>query len=164
MRLTSDQLTIYLHDHLAGAMFGAELANRARRQNETTRYGAFLAGLAEEVSEDREELQSIMARLDVGRDELKMLLAWTGEKVGRLKPNGRLSGHAPLSRVLELEGLTAGVRAKLALWLALRALAPNEPKLEVNVLDGLIDRAESQLDGLRERHVEAVVEAFAHHN
>jgi uncharacterized tellurite resistance protein B-like protein len=160
MRLTSDQLSIYLHDHLAGAKAGSELARRARRQNEGTPYGAFLADLERQINEDRATLLKIMERLDTGRDELKEALAWTGEKLGRLKFNGRLTGYAPLSRMVELEALTLGVQGKLCMWRSLREIAPHHQKLDVAELDQLIRRAEHQLDGLAEHHRKAAVDAF----
>lgn len=161
MRLTSDQLSIYLHDHLAGATFGTELARRARRENEGTPYGAFLADLAAQIEQDRTQLVALVERLGAGRDELKLLLAWSGEKIGRLKLNGRLSGYTPLGRVTELEGLSAGVHGKLSMWRALRQIAHEQAALDAEDLDVLIGRAERQLDGLREQHALATREAFA---
>ena len=158
IKLTRDQLSIYLHDHLAAATFGAELARRAQRQNEGGPYGDYLADLATQIDEDRVQLEAFIERLGAGRDELKTLLAWTGEKVGRLKLNGRLTGYAPLSRVIELEGLMVGVQGKLALWQALREV--DSPELDDAELDGLIERAERQLEGLREQHRVAARDAF----
>ena len=160
MKLTRDQLTIYLHDHLAGATFGVELARRAERQNRGEPYGDFLAELAREIEEDRATLEAIARRLDAGKDELKTALAWSGEKLGRLKLNGRLTGYAPLSRVIELEGLMAGVQGKLALWRALREIAPDTPDLNATELNALIRRAERQLSGLSEQHLIAARDAF----
>jgi hypothetical protein len=160
VRLTTDQLTIYLHDHLAGATIGVELARRARRQNAGTELGEFLAGLVAEVEEDRAALEAIMDRLDAGRDALKVAFGWTSEKVGRLKLNGRILGYAPLSRVLELEGLRAGVQGKLSLWQSLRAIAPGDARLDADDLDRLIARAEAQMAGLAEHHRAAAVTAF----
>jgi hypothetical protein len=160
MRLTSDQLSIYLHDHLAGATVGKELARRARRANDGTPYGEFLADLERQIGEDRISLLKIMRRLDTGRDELKEALGWTGEKLGRLKFNGRLTGYAPLSRVVEFEALTAGVHAKLSMWRSLRDLAPHHQRLDVDELDELIRRGEQQLDGLEEHRRRAAAEAF----
>ena len=68
--------------------------------------------------------------LEVGRDRVKVAGGWTAEKVGRLKLNGRFAGYSPLSRVLELEGLIAGVNGKLALWHSLLELAPAEPRID----------------------------------
>jgi hypothetical protein len=160
MKLTRDQLTIYLHDHLAGSTFGVELAQRAARQNKGEPYGAFLSDLAKEIAEDRATLDRVARRLGAGRDELKIALAWTSEKVGRLKLNGRVTGYAPLSRVIELEGLMAGVQGKLALWQALHEVAPDYDELDATELNALIRRAERQLSGLGEQHLVAVRDAF----
>ena len=116
-------LGIYLNDHLAGSTAGLELAKRSAGANKGTAYGAFLRKLAKEIQEDREALQAIMKRLEVGEDIPKKVGAWTAEKLGRLKPNGQLTGYSPLSRVVELEGLTLGITGNLVLWTALRDLA-----------------------------------------
>ena len=83
---------------------------------------------------------------------------WAAEKLGRLKPNNRLLGYSPLSRVLELEGLLIGVTGKLALWEALRDSLGDS-------LDGvdfvaLGDRAQEQRARLEEMRRRAAVEAF----
>src|SRR3954469_6290285 len=160
MQLTRDQLKIYLHDHLAGSTFGSELARRAAAQNEGSPYGDFLAGLAKEIAEDRATLRSIMRRLGARDDELKNGLAWTAEKLGRLKLNGRVTGYAPLSRVIELEGLMGGVQGKLAMWRALHEVAPDYEELDATELNGLIRRAERQLAGLGEHQLSAARDAF----
>jgi hypothetical protein len=158
--VTSDPLTIYLQDHHAGARFGGELARRSAGANEGTEYGEFLARLANEIEEDRRSLEAIMERCDVGTDRLKDAGAWTMEKLGRLKLNGHLFDYAPLSRVLELEGLMGGVRGKLALWHALIELCPADERLDAAELEGLARQAEAQLAGLREQHARAAREAL----
>jgi len=160
MQLTRDQLKIYLHDHLAGSTFGTELAQRAARQNQGSVYGDFLAELAKEIAEDRATLQSIMRRLGARGDELKNGLAWAGEKLGRLKLNGRVRGYAPLSRVIEIEGLMGGVQAKLSMWRALHEVAGDHEELDAPELNRLITRAERQLKGLGEQHLIAAQDAF----
>jgi hypothetical protein len=49
----------------------------------------------------------------------KVAAAWLAEKAGRLKLNGELMRYSPLSRLVELDGLAAGIEAKRAMWLAL---------------------------------------------
>jgi hypothetical protein len=156
--IDSDLLATYLNDHLAGATAGVELVRRARGQNEGTELGRYLDGLAAEIEEDRETLEDIMARLDVGRDRLKVAAGWLGEKAGRLKPNNRLFGYSPLSRLIELEGLALGVEGKRSLWQTLRHL--NDPRLAGIDLDGLLERARAQRDALQERRLAAGVDAF----
>jgi hypothetical protein len=117
--------------------------------------------LAGEIEEDRASLLSIMESLGIGVDRAKVIAGWAAEKLGRLKLNGRLLGYSPLSRVMELEVLTLGVRGKLALWRALDQIAPGNPSLDRDQLSRLMERASSQaqeLEGLREL---AVADAFA---
>src|ERR671925_29079 len=118
-----DLLAIYLQDHLAGSTAGLELVRRARDENRDGDLGDFLTELARELEEDRDELREIMRELGVADDVLKVAAAWTTEKLGRLKLNGRLTGYSPLSRVLELEGLLMGVNGKLCMWRAFRRMA-----------------------------------------
>src|SRR4051794_39162831 len=126
---SSELLPIYLNDHLAGATAGRELAQRAAGANERTEFGPFLEDLAGQIAADHAQLEDVMERLDIGVDNLKVGALWLGENLGRLKLNGRLLDYSPLSRVIELEGLTAGVRGKLALWRTLAAAAPQEPRI-----------------------------------
>jgi len=159
--LGRDYLKIYLQDHFAGATAGLELARRAAGANEGTPYGEVLAPIAREIEEDREALRDIMARLELGPDRLKVGGAWVGEKAGRFKLNGHLTGYSPQSRVVELEGLVIGVTGKRCLWAALRSVADQEPRLDVEELDSLIGRADGQIARLEELRLEAVAEAVA---
>jgi hypothetical protein len=80
-----------------------------------------LAGLEREIDEDRDSLKSLMSKLGVREDPLKVAAGWAAEKAGRLKLNGQLTGYSPLSRLIELEGLYLGVTGKLSLWKNLEA-------------------------------------------
>jgi hypothetical protein len=154
-------LAIYLNDHLAGATAGRELARRSASSNAGTDYGPFLEDLAVEIDEDRDSLLELMRALGVGVDRLKVIAGWTAEKAGRLKLNGRLLGYSPLSRVVELEGLTLGVHGKLCMWRALAELAPGEPRLPAGELKRLSARADRQLKGLQAQRLLAASQAFA---
>jgi hypothetical protein len=103
-----------------------------------------------------------MSGLGVEPDRLKMTAAWVGEKAGRLKLNGHLTGYSPQSRVIELEGLVIGVTGKRCLWRALRhVVAAQEARLRIEELDLLIERADRQIDDLEEARLKAVSEAVA---
>src|SRR5437764_5880775 len=154
-------LGIYLNDHLAGAVGGLELARRAATANRSNDYGAFLSELAGEIEADLHALENIMDKLEVGRDHVKLLTAWTAEKIGRLKLNGRLLGYSPLSRVLELEVLCLGVEGKLSLWRALQKLADQDTRLRWIELDELVARARSQRRRLETRRLKAAKVTFA---
>ena len=92
----------------------------AYRENAGNALGASLSEvLLPEIAEDRQTLERLMAVVGVSPSRSKVAVAWAAEKAGRLKPNGKLWRYSPLSRLLELEGLAAGIEAKRALWLAL---------------------------------------------
>jgi hypothetical protein len=145
-------LGIYLNDHLAGSTAGVERARSARDANEGTEFGPPLAAVCAEIEADRTTLESIMEELGVGRSKVKPLVGWLGERVGRLKPNGKLHGYSPLGRVIDLEMLLLGISGKLRLWLLLTELLDGESATD---LAALIARAEHQRATIAELQVRA---------
>jgi hypothetical protein len=155
-------LAIYLNDHLAGATLGVELALRAARENTGSELGVFLGeALLPEIREDRQTLERLMGRLGIARSRAKVAAAWAAEKVGRLKLNGELTRYSPLSRLLELEGLTAGIEGKRAFWLALEATVDSGGTVEGFDFRALAERAESQRKHLESHRLAAALDALA---
>jgi hypothetical protein len=147
-------LAIYLNDHLAGATLSVELARRLRSSNEGDgEFGQPLARLCAEIEADREALTGLMEQLEVGRDPVKPVLAQAAEKLGRLKPNGRLRSYSPLSRVLELEVLSGLVGGKMQLWNALEQSFGES--LDGFDLNDLAARADNQGQRLEDLHLAA---------
>lgn len=162
MATDSDELlAVYLNDHLAGSTGGVELARRLASAERAWTGGPELARMATEVAEDRAALRRIMSRLGVSPSLPKTWLAWAGERVGRLKPNRRVLGRSPLSRVIEIEVMRLGVEGKLAGWHTLLTVAETEPRLAVDELAGLAARATEQSATLETLRIQAVKEAFA---
>jgi hypothetical protein len=157
--LSNDLLTIYLNDHLAGATAGSDLAARTASENEGNEFGEALTQLAAEIAQDREELLGTTKSLGRQIDHVKLAVGRTAEKLARLKPNGRVFGYSPLSRLLELEGLAAGIRGKRALWRALKAVAL--PGVDPERLDVLLERASRQLRTVDRLHARAAELALA---
>ena len=147
-------LGIYLNDHLAGSTVGANLAKRSLGSNEGNDFGRFLDWLRGEIEEDRDTLRDLMRRVGVKEDPLKRVAAAAGERAGRLKLNGSLLSYSPLSRLVELEGLSLGVEGKLSMWRNLGEL-PREGGLEDFDFDALAERARAQRRGLEEHRIEA---------
>jgi hypothetical protein len=152
---SSDRLTIYLNDHLAGAAAGRGLAARTLAANPGTEFESPLFELHRAIAEDHSEAQAIRHRLGVPEDRAKAVAGRWAERLGRLKPNGQLTGYSPLSRLLELEGLASGIQAKLWLWRSLRDSHGEDPRLVGHDFDRLIARAESQLETIAEVHRQA---------
>ena len=152
---------MYLNDHLLGATVGVELSKRAQRANEGTELGAFLADLHAEIAEDRSALVAVIRALEVEPSLGKVAAGWVGEKLGRLKLNGQLTGYSPLSRLVELEGIAAGINAKLALWRSLAQARERDERLGRFDFDALAARAQEQRDRLEPFRLDAATRAFS---
>jgi len=140
-------LSIYLRDHYAASAGGLALARRALGPNHSLTIG---------IARDRESLEHLMRKLGIAPNRLKVGFVRLAERAGRLKLNGKVLGHSPLSDVVELEMLVVGVRAKEALWTALR-------RAEVSDdfdLDVLIQSARVQAGDLEALRLGAVTKAF----
>jgi hypothetical protein len=154
-------LGIYLNDHLAGSRAGLELAHRTERENRHNPVGDYLASLIAELEEDRDTLLKVMQALGISRDAVKEGAAVLGERLGRLKLNGRLLRYSPLSRVVELEGLCLGCEGRLGLWRTLRRLARTEARLKAFDFDAHLARVEAQHSALERLRLQAVDTAFS---
>jgi hypothetical protein len=126
-------LGIYLRDHLAVVQMAIALVRRTLRQNRDNAVGQLLAPLHLELLEDRALLREIGHEVGVRPSALKMFGALMGERLGRLKLNGRLRGYSPLSRVVELESLANLCAARESMWRVLQRHARLDSRLsEVN--------------------------------
>ncbi len=147
--LGEDDLSVYLNDHLAGATAGVDLAHRA------------VGGeIAAEIEEDRGALIEVMDHLRVRQDPAKVALGWAAMQAARLRFAAELLGHAPVSRLEQIEALALGVEGKLALWQALRHTHGSDPRLEGVDFEDLIARARSQRRRLERLRMRAADAAF----
>jgi len=142
-------LRIYLNDHFAGSTGGLELARRAAGNSTDPDRAAMWNSISEELEGERVVLKQMLDRLESQENPVKALFGWLGEKAGRLKPNGQLTGPSELGQFVELEMLFIGVTGKLAMWRMLVSI--DDPRLRDFDLPGLITQAESQRDQL-DRH------------
>ena len=152
-------LRIYVNDHRAGAVAGISLCRRIESQEKGTRLGDLATELVAEIEADRRELNRYAAANGITANPLKQMGAAIAEVVGRLKFNGFVVHRSPLSAVLEVEMLMAGIDAKGSLWRSLLAgdrIAP----FDIDVLEHLIGRAKSQRDRLELQHREVARVAF----
>jgi hypothetical protein len=157
-----DMLGVYLNDHLAGATAGSELASRMANSYRGREEGVPFSRIAIEIAQDRSALLTLMAWLGVEVRGYNVIAAWIGEKIGRLKFNGRLLGRSPLSELEELEVLRLAIEGKAAGWRTLRTLADTDPRLDADHLDELIAGARSQADQLEELRVRAASRVISH--
>lgn len=88
-------LRIYLSDHVAGAAGALARVRRMARSYRGTPLGGPLADLANDLARERSFLLELAERLDVRLSRWKSAAAGMGERIGRLKPNGRLTSASP---------------------------------------------------------------------
>jgi hypothetical protein len=157
---TEVQLRTYLNDHLAAATGGVELAKRCLGANRGTPLGDYLEQFLSEITEERDVLVDLISRFGFRHATPKITLANLGEKVGRLKLNGQVLGYSDLARLIELEGLTVGVRAKLGMYQALDAVQDAYPELAEMDIERLEELARGQHDRLEHFRREAARVAF----
>jgi hypothetical protein len=151
--VTNRYLGTYLNDHLAGATIGLELVKRSAREHRGSPVGDMLVELSRATEEDYQALLDLMRELGVERQRAKVLVAWTLEKVGRLKSNGTLVRRSPATPLVELEGLTIGIFGKRQCWTALQEL--ELPATLRSRLPELIRRADDQLASIEPFRIEA---------
>lgn len=141
-------LDIYLNDHLAGSVGAIEIAKRTAAENSGTELGRFLEKVLAEIEEDRRTLEGIMDAVGAARNPVKQAGAWLGEKLSRLKLD---ASETAMANLLSVETLCMGIQGKVYLWKSLRTVAPNHAALSGMDFAALLERAQTQQDGL-ERH------------
>jgi hypothetical protein len=147
-------LRTYLNDHLRRAASAAELA---RRTGAATRgpISGHLAALATEFNDDRRDLLTLMASLDVRVEHVGLLVEWLSAK-GRLLFRRRAK-HKALGPLLEIEELQADVQRKLAVWDVLQAYLESR-RPQGHRIERLIVKGRRQLARLAELHAQATAQ------
>ncbi len=151
--MTYRTINVYLNDHLAGAIFGADLARQLEARTEGTDLEAETTRLAADIAADLHTLSDLMRRLGVTRNPVKQVTAWVLEKVSRAKLSGLTAGSDQFGLYLSLEALSLGVEGKAALWMTLRELQADLPELQSVDLDHLIERAQQQRQILERQRI-----------
>jgi hypothetical protein len=161
--MNDNRLRIYLDDHSALMVGEVELIGRCWRSNRGTPLGEFLQELENEVNPQKSAVQDMIRRIG-GRNTvgsgLKKGAAWLAEKLGRLKLNDSLLTYSDLSRVVELETLSAAAQERIALWDNLGSVAANDPRFEGVTFSIFRDHSQQHLDQLNIQRRRAAVEAF----
>ena len=155
-----DLLAIYCNDHLAASTGGIELVRRMLEVHRGTPYAPKLEQLLTELHEEKAMLRSMMDALGLPVRRHKQAALWLGEKLSRLKLNGRLVSRSPLSDLVEFEFLASAVRAKRSGFESLREIADADSRLDKEQLDGLVEQANRQHDWLTATRREVAARVF----
>jgi hypothetical protein len=139
----TDNLDIYLNDHVAGSVVALELLDYLIDLPAAPEPG-LLTQLRTEIQEDQQVLQNLLQAVGAKESPVRKAAAWLTEKLGQAKLRVDDSGTGGL-RVLEaLETLALGIQGKLALWRSLATLGEAVPQLKTLDLTRLQSRALDQ--------------------
>jgi hypothetical protein len=142
--MADHHLATYLNDHVAGSVVALELLDHLRRTHAGTEVGRFAAALHADILADRQELEALMARLQIPVSGVRRVTAWIAEKLTQVKLMLDDAAAGPL-RLLEIhEGVAIGIEGKRALWTALAAAAEDKPELRGTDYARLEQRAAEQ--------------------
>ena len=155
-RMNRKMLGIYLNDHLAGSVVGSSLAQAVRApEPRATITDAPVGEIAREIEEDQADSDggdgASRHPSQAERGSRSLVVTEFGM---RLKPNGRLVGYSPLSRVIELEG-SHDWDHRQARALALDGQLEDDPPIAGIDFERLAARAEGQRDRVEDLRVSA---------
>jgi hypothetical protein len=142
--MADEHIATYLNDHLAGSVAALQLLEDLEAWHLNTELERFFAELRTDISADRQELESLMNRLNTSQSHTRKATAWIAGKFTELKLRLDDPAGGDLRLLEALDALASGIEGKRALWLALAAAAENTPKLRSNDYQRLVERAEEQ--------------------
>jgi hypothetical protein len=124
-------LATYLNDHLAGSVAALDLLTMIAEIAPDEASRAAVREVRGQIVGERDELLALLAQLGVARQRSRMVIAWVGAKLGRIKLrfDGEPTEDLRLFESLEMVGI--GIEGKTSLWRALGEIAPAIPAVAV---------------------------------
>jgi hypothetical protein len=158
--MPNTHLATYLNDHLAGAVGAIQLLGHLAAAQAGTALEPVLTEVRAEVATDRQELEALVARLQIAESRPRQATAWLAEKTTQLKlllddPSG-----GPLRLLEGLEGVAIGIEGKLALWRSLASVAADVPELQGVDYERLRQRGQDQRQRVEVMRLEAAKAAL----
>ena len=152
----------YLHDHLAGAAAGIQLAERCRDRDPGSELGLVLKALVPEIEQDKEVLERVIRVLGGSPHRVKRATALGAERIGSLRMWLPMigPGSEESARLEEIEVLGLGIEGKRLLWAALAQLSSTDARLSGFPFPELKQRAKSQRDRLERFRLKLAAEAL----
>lgn len=155
-----ENFEIYLNDHLAGSVAGLEIIQDLIEKLSASPHGPTLQQLKTEIESERDQLLSIMKRLNMEVSSFRRAAAWLTEKGVELKLRFDDPSGGPMLIFESLEALSIGVTGKGLLWRTLENVADEYPELDAANLQGLVGAAERQQKTIEEIRIQAARGAF----
>ena len=157
--LSKEHLATYFNDHLAGATFAVEILDHLSAENPDLRTP--LAALRADIDEDREQLKALMAGLAIDESQVRKAGSWIAERVAEAKLVVDDDSNGPLRRLERLEVLALGIEGKIALWLALKAVAQSNSAVGSMDYEVFIRRGKEQRARVEALRIRAAIVALS---
>ena len=159
--MSDDHIAIYLNDHLAGSVAAVELLDQLQEDHSGTPLEGFFTELRTDIEADRQELESLMERLNVTESRTRKASAWLAGKFAEPKLRLDDPSGGELRLFESLEALSLGIEGKRSLWRALATAAEQTPALQLLDYGRLTQRAEEQRARVESKRLEAGKKALA---
>ena len=156
--MTQQHLSVYLNDHLAGSSGALEILDHLRQ---IEGLADWVETMRDAITQDRQELEALMARAGITQSAARQAAAWMAEKLAELKTWLDDRERGALARLELLEALAMGIDGKSALWKSLRAASAHVPALDGVDYARLIQRASEQRAAVEIPRIEAALAALA---
>jgi hypothetical protein len=140
----TNNLSVYLNDHLAGATAGLEILDRLCDLLKDTEFADDIKAVRDEVAEDREALEHLIDRLGFSESTIRKASGWLAEKAATLKMIVDDPRSGPFRTFESLEAIELGIQGKCLLWKALSASVIYQTGVDPEELQTLIERADDQ--------------------
>ena len=158
--VSTDHLSIYLNDHLAGSVAALELIEHLASNYPDTTLENFFAELHTDISADQDVLRDLLHTFDAEESTVRKAGAWLAEKVGRAKFGLKENEVGGTGLLEALEALAMGITGKQLLWRALAAASEAMPQLRGLDYAHLEKRVKEQRDRVEQKRLAAAREAF----
>jgi hypothetical protein len=158
--MATNDLVIYLNDHLAGSVAALELLDRLIETYEGKPLGRFFEDLRSDIREDQEKLEELIHKLGEEESAVRKAGAWIIEKLSRAKIKLTESEEGEMGLFLALEALALGITGKRLLWRALAVASETVPPLSRLDYSALEKRAVEQKDRVEAQRLEVARKAF----
>lgn len=120
--MSSENLSTYLNDHLAGSQAAVSLLSHLADLYKSEPTGKIFLALQSEIVKDQEVLKELLSKCNFPEGKLRQAAGWMAEKISRIKLESSGLNPCELGLVEALELLMLGIRGKEALWKVLQNL------------------------------------------
>jgi hypothetical protein len=158
--MSKEHISTYLNDHLSGSVVAIEMLQHLEETYAGSDIGSFASKLRGDIEQDRQELKSLMNRLEISESTPRKASGWVAGKFTEIKLRIDDKAGGDLHLYEYLEALSLGIEGKRSLWQALESAGEVNAMLRLADYKLLINRAEEQRGGVEERRLKAAKVAF----